>query len=60
MAEGLHAFQQGEIEQAAVCWREAARLYAGTFQAQAHSDVLTHLASAYAALGHYGQYDTPR
>ena len=35
MAEGLQAFQRGEIEQAAVRWREAARLYANTSQVQA-------------------------
>jgi CHAT domain-containing protein len=55
VAEGLQAFQHGEIEQAAVHWREAARLYAGTSQVQAHSAALSHLASAYEALGHYGQ-----
>ena len=54
MAEGLRAFQRGEIEQAAVHWREAARLYASTSQVQAHSAALTHLASAYKALGTLG------
>ena len=49
------AFQQGDLEHAAVIWREAARLAAGHQQFQAQSVALTHLAHAYEALGHYSQ-----
>ena len=52
MAKGLAAFQRGDFEGAAASWQAAARLYAETKQPQAHSLALTHLARAYAALGH--------
>src|SRR5262249_46284962 len=55
MAAGLEAFQHGDIEGAATHWQEAARAYAETQQAQAHSVALTYLAHAYVALGHYSQ-----
>src|SRR5512145_2453270 len=55
IAAGQDAFQQGDIEHAAVRWREAARRAADTQQFQAHSVALTHLAHAYEALGHYSQ-----
>jgi CHAT domain-containing protein/Tfp pilus assembly protein PilF len=55
MAEGLEAFQRGDIERAATRWQEAARLYARTQQPQAYRVALTHLAHAYEALGHYSQ-----
>ncbi|HEY7491000.1 MAG TPA: tetratricopeptide repeat protein, partial [Candidatus Tectomicrobia bacterium] len=55
MAEGLEAFQRGDIERAAARWQEAAHLYARTQQPQAHRIALTHLAHAYEALGHYSQ-----
>jgi CHAT domain-containing protein len=55
MANGQEAFQQGDFEGAALSWQTAARLYANTKQPQAHSLALTHLARAYAALGHDDQ-----
>jgi tetratricopeptide (TPR) repeat protein len=55
MATGQVAFQRGDFEGAAASWRTAARLYANTKQPQAHSLALTHLARAYAALGHDDQ-----
>ena len=53
LAEGQQALQRGDFEQAAVSWREAARLYATTRQPLAQSYALTQLAHAYEALGHY-------
>ena len=44
-----------DIEAAAKAWQEAARLAAEAKQPQAHSRALTHLAQAYAALGHYSE-----
>jgi CHAT domain-containing protein/predicted negative regulator of RcsB-dependent stress response len=55
MAAGLEAFRRGDIGAAAKAWQEAARLYAEAKQPKAHRVALTHLARAYAALGHYGQ-----
>lgn len=55
MAEGLAAFQRGDIERAAASWQEAVHLYAKMKQPQAHSVALTHLAHAYEALGQYSQ-----
>ena len=55
MANGQAAFQRGDFEGAATSWQVAARLYADTKQPQAHSLALTHLARAYAALGHDDQ-----
>ena len=51
-AVGLAAFQRGDFEGAAASRQAAARLAAETKQPQAHSLALTHLARAYAALGH--------
>jgi CHAT domain-containing protein len=55
MAEGLQAFQRGDLERAATSWEKAARGYAEAEQPQAHSVALTHLARAYEALGHYDE-----
>lgn len=55
MAEGLEAFQRGDIERAAASWQHAAQVYADTQQPHARSVALTHLAQAYEALGHYSQ-----
>ena len=55
MATGQAAFQRGDFEGAAASWQAAARLYAATKQPQAQSLALTHLARAYAALGHDDQ-----
>jgi CHAT domain-containing protein len=55
IAAGQRALQQGDLEHAAVKWREAARLAADTQQLQVYSVALTHLAHAYEALGHYSQ-----
>jgi len=52
MTEGLHAFQRGDFEQAAMRWQAAAHAYASRHQPQAQSHALTHLARAYEALGH--------
>src|SRR5262249_22145732 len=54
-AAGLEAFRCGDIEAAAKAWQEAARVAADAKQPQAHSRALTHLAQAYAALGHYSE-----
>ena len=51
-AEGLKAFQNGNIEQAITHWQDASRLYGQLQQPQAQSRVLTHLAQAYSLLGH--------
>ena len=53
MAQGVDAFQRGDMEQAALMWQQAARDYAAAGQRQAHSIALTHLARAYVALGHH-------
>jgi Flp pilus assembly protein TadD len=55
LADGLEAFRRGNIEGAATHWQAAARMYAATKQGHAHSVALTHLAHAYAALGHLSQ-----
>src|SRR5712691_12091235 len=55
LAAGLEACRRGDIEAAAKAWQEAAHLYADAKQPQAHSRALTHLAQAYAALGHYSE-----
>jgi CHAT domain-containing protein len=55
MATGQAAFQRGDFERAATSWHVAARLYAESKQPQAHGLALTHLARAYAALGHDAQ-----
>jgi Tfp pilus assembly protein PilF len=52
MTAGLHAFQRGDFEQAAMRWQAAAHAYASMHQPQAQSNALTHLARAYEALGH--------
>jgi tetratricopeptide (TPR) repeat protein len=52
LATGQVAFQRGDFEGAAASWQVAARRAAETKQPQAHSLALTHLARAYAALGH--------
>ena len=53
MAQGVDAFQRGDMEQAAVVWQQAAHDYAATGQRQVQSVALTHLARAYMALGHH-------
>jgi CHAT domain-containing protein len=53
MAQGVDAFERGDMEQAALMWQRAARDYAATGQRQAQSVALTHLARAYIALGHH-------
>ena len=53
LATGLEAFRRGDIEAAAKAWQAAARVAADAKQPQAQSRALTHLAQAYAALGHY-------
>ena len=55
LADGLEAFRRGDLEGAAAQWQAAARGYAAATQGHAHSVALTHLAHAYAALGHYRQ-----
>jgi CHAT domain-containing protein len=55
MTDGLEAFRRGDIAGAATHWQGAVRGYAETRQGHAHSVALTHLAHAYAALGHYSQ-----
>src|SRR5712691_2581199 len=55
LAAGLEAFRRGDIEAAAKAWQAAARVAAAAKQPQAHSRALTHLAQAYAALGHYSE-----
>src|SRR5207302_1876234 len=52
MADGHHAFQRGDFAGAATRWQQAAHLYAAAQQPQARSVALTHMARAYAALGH--------
>lgn len=53
MAQGLEAFQHGDLEGAATQWQEAARLATEARQPQAASSALLHLARAYEALGYY-------
>jgi CHAT domain-containing protein len=55
MSEGQQAFQKGDFAGAVSNWQQAVHLYAETQQPQARSVVLSHLARAYAALGHADQ-----
>ena len=52
MADGHHAFQRGDFAGAVTSWQQAAHLAAAAQQPQARSVALTHMARAYAALGH--------
>jgi CHAT domain-containing protein len=58
MAAGREAFRRGDMAGAATAWQAAAHGYELTKQPQTQSVVLTHLAQAYAALGHYTEAAT--
>lgn len=55
MQRGLSAAQQGDLEQALVAWKEAARLYDQAGQAKGHIQALSHAAYAARTLGHLNQ-----
>src|SRR5687767_1771283 len=55
MQRGLSAAQQGDLEQALVAWKEAARLYDQVGQAKGHIQALSHAAYAARTLGHLNQ-----
>lgn len=52
-AQGLKSFQRGDFEEAALSWREAARMYEKEEKPSEQSYALTYLSHAYQALGQY-------
>ncbi|HJU62022.1 MAG TPA: hypothetical protein VJ864_08245, partial [Candidatus Binatia bacterium] len=52
-AQGLKAFQQGDFEQAALSFAEAARLYDSEGKPGRQSDALIRLSQAYQSIGQY-------
>lgn len=55
MQQGRSAAQRGELEQALVAWKEAARLYDEARHTKGHIQALSHAASAARSLGHVNQ-----
>ncbi|MEW6298186.1 MAG: CHAT domain-containing protein [Thermodesulfobacteriota bacterium] len=54
-AQGLQAFRRGSYAEAIDSWQAAARFYEQAGQYGDQSEALTHLASAYQALGRYAE-----
>lgn len=55
MAAGMSAFQRGAVDQAAINWGEAARLYEQTGNTPGQLDALNLLSQAYQGVGQYKQ-----